>query len=245
VSGVVVVETIRRHVTSVGYIALLIISCLLAMLTAMLAGPPEVWRALIAVSLFVFGAQLIGPEFSKGTLQLILSKPVSRSAYLLSRYAGVLLSFWLLVAVPFACDSAVRLFAGAEVDWSHHAATSVNLCIDAVLTCALLALLGSMTRAYFNIAIYAGLNAALSMLTTMLRTIAGGAGLGSLSRIGDFLRAHPAVITACEAVDRNLFPTPPPDVDGKWVLLMVTNAAVALLIACLIFREREVPYGAD
>jgi hypothetical protein len=54
------------------------------------------------------------------------------------------------------------------------------------------------------------------------------------------------VIGALRTIQDNLYPeTPLVPFDRNWLLKVFSNAAIALLLACLIFRRREVPYGAD
>jgi len=69
---------------------------------------------------------------------------------------------------------------------------------------------------------------------------------GVWAAIGGFIRDHPGVISGMRAVYRNLYPDEPNvPFDRNWLLMVIGNAAVALLLACVIFRRREVPYGAD
>ena len=59
-------------------------------------------------------------------------------------------------------------------------------------------------------------------------------------------RAHPAVGQTLTIINRNLFPSMPTNgIDRIWLVMVVTNAIVAVTLACFIFRMREVPYGAD
>ena len=67
----------------------------------------------------------------------------------------------------------------------------------------------------------------------------------SRGAMGRFLTEHPIVERGLGVVDRNLFPDLPPRLDREWILMVLANAAVALLLACFAFRGREVPYGAD
>ena len=69
---------------------------------------------------------------------------------------------------------------------------------------------------------------------------------GEMGRVGAILRAHPGILRALNAITNNLFPDGPMvPFDRNWILMMVSNASVALLLACVIFSRREVPYGAD
>ena len=69
---------------------------------------------------------------------------------------------------------------------------------------------------------------------------------GVFGTAGAFLRAHPGVISAIRVVQENLYPDRPSvPFDRNWLLMVGSNASIALLLSCLVFRTREVPYGAD
>ena len=111
-SGVVFMETLRRHLQNVAYVAILIMLSALALLFGWFGGPSGFWMGFASLAGIILGCQLIGPEFSSGTLQLVLAKPVNRSAYLLSRYAGVLVAIAIYFAVPTIFDVVARLVLG-------------------------------------------------------------------------------------------------------------------------------------
>src|SRR6185436_20033539 len=117
--------------------------------------PGAVWPWWVGLLAIVAGCGPIGPEFSSGTLQLILVKPVTRAAYLLSRVAGVVAAVWIATFVAAFFELAGRLlWGGGAVPWQAILAAFLGSCADTILTVSLLALLGSITRAYFNVAIY-------------------------------------------------------------------------------------------
>ena len=193
----------------------------------------------------IAGCQLIGPEFSKGTLQLILSKPIHRSRYLLSRVAGVVLALWIAVVLTFASDAISRALAHHQIAWETGANMATAVAAQAVLVCSLMALFGSFTRSYLNVAIYLGGQIVLSLFAGVLDFIRR-LDSGVWAAAGAFLREHPGVISAVRSVHENLYPSfPAAPFDRNWHLMVFGNAAVALLLACLVFRKREVPYGAD
>jgi hypothetical protein len=116
----------------------------------------------------------------------------------------------------------------------------LNSFTDTVLAVSLLALLGSLTRAYFNIATYVVVLVGLSMSQVVLGFVRN-----SQNAVGRFLAGHPVIERSLEIIDQNLFPELPARLDTGWLLMGLSNAAIALLLACLAFRRREVPYGAD
>jgi ABC-type transport system involved in multi-copper enzyme maturation permease subunit len=224
VSGVVISETLRRHLTNVAFVAGAIVVAIVAIGVSHFERPGTVWPGLVVLIALVAGSAVIGPEFSSGTLQLILVKPINRAVYLLSRVAGVVLAVWSAALLAAICEYVGRSLR----EFTPIATSLVNSMADALLVVSLLAFLGSFTRAYFNVAIY--------FLAQMF--------LGMLIGLG--VRKFPEQLNrALRFAMENLYPDAPPRIDRDWLLLVACNAAIALLLACLIFRKREVPYGAD
>jgi len=239
-SGVVIAETFRRHVTNIGFIAYLALLAILSLGVSVFNRPASVWPTLVTLLALITGSGAIGPEFSSGTLQLILVKPLTRASYLLSRVTGIVLAVWLAAAVCAVFELTGRALWSEGVPFLPIGAGLLNIMADTILAISLLALLGSITRAYFNVAIYVGV-----MATLWVTEVAVGFIRQSSSALGRLLANRKSVDLVLSAIDRNLFPEVLPAFDPKWLVLVLSNAAVALLLACLAFRGREVPYGAD
>jgi ABC-type transport system involved in multi-copper enzyme maturation permease subunit len=214
---------------------------LVGLLAAGFASPGSMWPSLVALLAIITGSAIIGPEFSTGALQLIVSKPIRRSVYLLSRVTGVFASVVLAAFVALAAETAARLLRGDEaLPWLRLLTMFGGALATSLLVIAMLTLLGSVTRAYFNVAIYLGAEAALSTMQVVLGTvrIRGQA-------VGAFLEQHPAIERGLATVDDVLFASVPNELTGPWLLRVVVTVAVALALACAAFERREVPYGAD
>ncbi|HEX8252009.1 MAG TPA: hypothetical protein VF846_02585 [Thermoanaerobaculia bacterium] len=222
-----IAETVRRHLTNGMFVSFAIVIALIAIGVSQYGQPGSAWPGFAVLLAVVTGAGVIGPEFSSGTLQLILVKPINRAVYLLSRVAGVVLLVWSVSAIAALCEIAGRALDG-EVPWSLIGTALVNSMGDTLLVCALLALFGTFTRAYFNVALYFALQLTLALLVGLARR-----------------KFTPAIAQAVVAVEQNLFPDTPPRFDAEWLLLVASNAAIALVLASFIFRRREVPYGAE
>lgn len=240
-NGVVIAETLRRHVTSGAWLAFLALLAIVALGASTLDRPGAMWPTLVSLLAIIAGAGVIGPEFSSGTLQLVLVKPVNRATYLISRVAGVVLAVACAAIIGAVLELAGRAVWREEaVPWVAIGAVLLNVLADSILTTSLLALLGSLTRAYFNVAIYFAVMVTLSVGSGLL-AISRGAETG----IGKLLQRFSAIEGAINAVSENLFPEVTSRFDAEWLLIVLSNAAIALVLACLAFRRREVPYGAD
>lgn len=244
-SFVVIGETLRRHFAHLGYIAALLILIVIVATMAAIGAPAQAPYEMIGLFGLIAGCQLIGPEFSKGTLQLIISKPIGRSTYLVSRVIGVVLAIWTAILIVLASDVVGRLIAGTPIVWRGALAAVLVSAMKVLLVCCLLAFFGSFSRSYVNIGIYIAAQILLSTMTGLM-TMMKNAVSGEMGRIGAVLRAHPGILRGFNEVTNNLFPDGPMvPFDRNWILMMVCNASAALLLACVIFSRREVPYGAD
>lgn len=234
-------ETVRRHLMSVGYMAWLLLVATLGLFNATFNKPASMWPALVTLLAIITGSALIGPEFSTGTLQLIVTKPIRRSVYLLSRVAGVFAVVCIAAAVGACAEALGRLMLSAgAMPWPRLASALGGALAESVLTIALLTLLGSLTRSYFNVAIYMGTQVVLSIVGAIL-------GIVRVKRsiVGAYLEQHPAIERGLTQIDDVLFPSAPLELHWLWLARVIATAAIALLLACLAFRRREVPYGAD
>ena len=227
-SRVVIEETIRRHVTNIAYLTYVVLLAIIGFGVSRFGSPGAGWPTFVGWLAIITGCGVIGPEFSSGTLQLILVKPINRATYLLSRVAGVVIVIWMAAFVALVAEAIGRMTTG-NVPWSALGRMFLNTAAASVLTVSLLALFGSMTRAYLNAALYVVLSIGLSMLPPVL----------------GFAGAPPSIGRAVMLLDQNLYPTAPTGLYAEWQLMVLSNAAVALVLACWIFRNREVPYGAD
>jgi len=77
-----------------------------------------------AIAIFV-GVGLIHKEIDRRTIYTILSKPVSRSEFLLGKYLGLVLTLWLQVAVMGLGFVAVCVFAEAPLTGGHGVAVAL------------------------------------------------------------------------------------------------------------------------
>jgi ABC-type transport system involved in multi-copper enzyme maturation permease subunit len=241
---VVFQETLRRAVMSATYVIVGVFVAVLASASALMSSNSSSWQGLATFLLLILSSQLIGPEFSTGTLQLIMARPVNRSTYLLSRAAAVLVAGWLALWLPFLCYLVVRVGVKSMSDWDANLSAAIQRSLAMLLLVALVCFFGSFTRAYAHVALYVGgsigfsiLNGAVSLLNS------GGQQFGALGR---FVASNPVIARSVVWADRNLYPdVPASGFDRTWMVMVVSNALIALSLACFFFNRREVPYGAD
>jgi hypothetical protein len=239
VNVAVVEETIRRHLTSLGYIFAVISVTLAGILASTFHAPASAWPSLVALLAVVTGSALIGPEFSTGTLQLIVSKPVRRPVYVVSRVTGVFVSVALAATAGALAEIITRAFLGGVLPWRRILIVWGCSLIVSLLAIAILTFLGSVTRAYFNVAIYIGLQAALSMAEVFV-------GMTRLRGrfLGDVLERF-EVDQMLVSIDDAFFPSVPAVATSAWALRVTATALLFVALACLAFARREVPYGSD
>jgi ABC-type transport system involved in multi-copper enzyme maturation permease subunit len=235
-------ETLRRHLFNAGYLAYITLIGTVGLIAATFNRPASMWPTLVTMMALVTGCALIGPEFSTGTLQLIVTKPVRRYVYLLSRATGVFASVCVAAMTGFAAESLGRIaFVGLDgVPWQRLGEAMSGALFVSLLSIALLTFLGSITRSYFNAAIYAGTYFFLWVVESAL-------GLARVRGqvVGAYLEQHPGIERAIFRIDEILFAEAPQALNWQWALRVLATAAIALLLACLAFRRREVPYGSE
>lgn len=241
-SRVVVIETIRRHFTNVLVVGVLVFLLLLGLASSRLDN--VLWPPFITLLTIVAGAALIGPEFSSGTLQLILVKPINRAVYLVSRWTGVVLFLGIASGGAFAMEAIGRLIWGGSEQIGKSAIMLLNVWSDAAVTCAILAFFGTFLRSYFNVALYWLLLVVINVMRSMI-VAAKMAQDGFLGWVRGMTLEYPIIADALDWLDGNLFPEPTGVFDRQWLLMVWSNAFVAIVLACFVFRRREVPYGAD
>lgn len=240
-NGAVFAETVRRHLASVGFVAFVVFVALIGLFVSSFNTPAAMWPSLVTLIAIITGSALIGPEFSTGALQLIVSKPIRRPVYLLSRVAGVLACVAIAALAGASAEIFGRIaFGGRDIPWDRLGIVLASEIAVAFLVIALLTVLGSVTRAYMNAAIYVAAQAALSGLETIFGLMHMRERMGSA-----FLEMHPGIESGLIAFDDALFPSVPAQWTPQWMLQTLGIAAVALALACLAFQRREVPYGAD
>jgi ABC-type transport system involved in multi-copper enzyme maturation permease subunit len=172
----------------------------------------------VAIAIFL-GIHLVHREVDRRTIFTILSKPISRTEFLLGKYCGLVLTLWLQIAIMGAGFAAVSLLAGAPLDVAHGVA---------------IALIGA------EVAVVVALALLFSSFTTPMLASLFTAGLWLIGRLSRDLRALGAqaesegVRSATEALYRSL-----PDLQAfdltahaaRGLVLTASDVALPLLYA--------------
>ncbi len=191
--------------------------------------------AIIAV--FV-GVGLIHREVERRTVYTILSKPVSRTAFVVGKFAGLVATLWLMVGIMGLAFAAVSLVAGAPLGWGHLAALGLT-CVELALLVAVATLFSSFTTptlaSAFTLGVYL-----LGHLARDLRDL----GAASDSHLAERVTAALyLVLPDLEAFDLVI-----PAVHGLTIppgeALMATlygfgYAALVLVLAAFVFERRD------
>jgi ABC-type transport system involved in multi-copper enzyme maturation permease subunit len=111
----------------------------------------------VGIAIFV-GIGLIHGEVERRTVYTILSKPVSRTHFLLGKFLGLSLTVWLQLALMGAAFAAVSLSAGASMS-SVHVTALLLVGLELMLIVAVATLFSSFTTpmlaALFTLGVYA------------------------------------------------------------------------------------------
>ena len=97
----------------------------------------------VAIAIFV-GVGLIHREVDRRTVYTILSKPITRAEFLLGKYAGLVMTIWMQMAVMVAFFLLVSHGAGAPVGAGHAAAFAL-IAVELALVTAIATLFSSFT----------------------------------------------------------------------------------------------------
>jgi Cu-processing system permease protein len=125
----------------------------------------------VAIAIFV-GVNLIYLEVDRRTVYTILSKPLSRSEFLLGKYVGLVLTIWMQMAIMIAVFVGVSLGAGAPLTATHAAAfllTAVELAVVVALATLFSAFTTPMLSSFFSAGIWF-----VGHLTRELRDLGSG-----------------------------------------------------------------------
>jgi len=190
-----------------------------------------------AIAIFV-GVGLVHKEVDRRTIFTVLSKPVSRTEFLLGKFAGLAATLWIQVAVMAACFCAVSWLAGAPLS-AGHAKALLLVAGELGLLCAVATLFSSFTTPTLASLFGAGIYL-IGHLTRDLRQLGAQSGSAAaeqatalLHRVLPDLEAFNLTIEAVHGL--------PIAAAEVWqpLLYAACYSAGLLLVASLVFERRD------
>ena len=191
----------------------------------------------VAIAIFV-GIQLIHKEVDRRTVYTILSKPLSRSEFLLGKFVGLCLTIWMQVAVMGLAFVAVSLSTEAPLGWPH-LAFLILVCAELALVVAIATFFSAFTTPMLA-ALFTTGAWAIGQLTRDLRDIGANSDVPAvrdatalLHRILPDLESFNLSIQAAHQL-----PVPAADVVLP-LLYGLGYAAIVLVGATFVFERRD------
>lgn len=191
----------------------------------------------VAIAIFV-GIQLIHAEVDRRTIYTILSKPLSRSEFLLGKFTGLCLTIWMQVVIMALAFVVVSMSTASPLGWQHFAffvLVAVELALVVAIATFFSAFTTPMLAALFTCGMWA-----VGQLTRDLRDIGQASEVSMVKTMTQGLhRALPdleAFNLAVEAAHR--LPISTSDVLLP-LLYGVAYSAVVLVAATFIFERRD------
>ncbi len=193
------------------------------------------------LALIILAAACVSRDESSGALQMILSRPIRRSEYLMGRFLGVLAGYgaFLLACVGLALlVSRLLPLAGAPPAapaFSALARGAAGSLLTAMTMAAPILLLSTFLPGYGDVLGYVLLGGLLALPSAAARILQTPA----LEKVGTFLRQNlmPDVDWGEVLSGRHLLAEP----TGRWLLAVVGYLA----LADFVFSRREFAYGRD
>ncbi len=191
----------------------------------------------VAIAIFV-GIGLVHREVDRRTIFTILSKPISRSEFLLGKYAGLLLTLWLQIAVMSLGFVGICWLSGAPLTGTHAAALvliGVEVAIVVAIALFFSAFTSPMLASLFTVGLWL-----IGHLSRDLRNLGAQSDLGGVKRATEWLyRALPDL----SAFDLTMHAARNVPIALSDVVLPVvyaaSYAAVVLIAATWIFERRD------
>ena len=191
----------------------------------------------VGIAIFV-GIGLIHGEVDRRTIYTILSKPVTRSEFLLGKFIGLLLTVWLQLCLMALAFAAVSLLAGAPLDLGYAAAlflVGVELMVVVAVATLFSSFSTPMLSAFFTLGIYA-----LGHLSRNLYFLGQESEVENVRRAATLIyRLLPDLETFNLSIQA-VHALPIPAAEVGWAVLYGLAYTTALLaLAAYIFNRRD------
>lgn len=190
-----------------------------------------------AIAIFV-GVGLVHREVDRRTIYTILSKPVSRSAFLAGKYLGLVATLWLELAVMSGCFAVASLAAGAPLDSGHAIALGLTA-LELAVVVAFATLFSSFATPFlagcYSLGIYL-----IGHMTRDLRAIGAASDSEIAQAVTTWLHRLLPDLEAFNKTIEAVHGLAIPAADVAWTLVLGVSWSVAfLLLAALTFEQRD------
>lgn len=190
-----------------------------------------------AIAIFM-GAGLVHREVERRTIFTILSKPVTRSQFLVGKYLGLVATLWLQLGIMVVAFAGVSLASGAPLGTAHAVALGL-VALELAVVVAFATLFSCFATPFLAACYSAGLYG-VGHLTRDLRALGAASDSSAFEQMTRWIhRVFPdlsAMNRVVEAVHG--LPIPPPEVG--WALLSgIAWCLGFLLLASVVFERRD------
>jgi ABC-type transport system involved in multi-copper enzyme maturation permease subunit len=233
---------LRQKLHNAGVVVALAALALLVGVQLAASGGESGFEAAV-VAVFVLAAAAVSRDATSGALQMILSRPISRSSYLLGRFVGVLAGYALFVlaacAFALAVSRALPLVGAgapsAPLAWAPLARGAAGSMLGALGAAAPMLLLSTFLPGYGDVLGFILLPPLLSLPALAAPILNAPV----LEKAGNLLRRNllPSVDWAEALSVRGVLS----ESVGRWVFATVAYVALAIVL----FNRREFAYGQD
>lgn len=235
-------EMVRRYLRQkLGSPLILIVMAAFALLSMipLVASRGRADTGASVVVLFVLAAGAVSRDAASGALQMILARPIRRSAYLFGRYVGIASAFGLFLLVTFALallTPKVFPFLGStDVDALATARALAGSFLQGLLVAATLLFFSTFLPGYADVLAFFLLGLFLGLPGILARWLKAP----WLERLGTALHENVSPTVPWDEVLRG--ENPLRAATGRFVLALACFLAAALVV----FSRREFAYGQD
>ena len=237
------IEMSRRFLRQkLGSPATIFVLCLLALMASLPLNAGAGFGSTDTLAVLMLAAGCVSRDASSGALQMILSRPLSRTGYLAGRYLGILAALVLFLAGAIAVALVLhavmeRISGGLPHDFSLRAAglaAGHALLAGALLAAAILCF-STFLRGWGDVLAVV----LFFLLFNSMQGLGSTLNLPFLAKAGEFTRSNlaPSVVWENVFAGQDVFG----EATGRYVLALAGYATLAVVI----FSRREFSYGQD
>jgi len=190
-----------------------------------------------AIAIFM-GVGLIHREVERRTIYTILSKPVTRTQFLVGKYLGMLATLWLQLAVMVAAFVLVSLLSSAELGAGHAVAFAL-IALELAVMVACATLFSSFTTPFLAACYSMGVYL-VGHLTRDLRALGATSDSPAVAQVTTWIHRLLPDLSALNRTIEAVHGLAIPPAEAAWAVAMGAGWCLAfLLLAVVIFERRD------